>query len=99
MPPEHSLHPTATRRVTVYVDDVDSSADFDWMQPWFAKWDDRVRVETYATGGWEHCWDVEAAAVAMGEAEGLWAHDIAETMCLHSFILTLNTPMQRVATQ
>ncbi len=58
---------SALKRITIYVDHVDSSADFDWVRAWLSKWKGRVTVAHYSTGGWEHCWDVEATAKEAAE--------------------------------
>ena len=61
-----------TRRITVYVDHVDSSADFDWMREWLAKWGEAARVDNYSTGGWEHIWNIEATVEAAAEIPEDW---------------------------
>lgn len=63
---------TTMKRITVYVDDVDSSVDFDWMRQWLAKWGEFARVENYSTGGWEHCWNIEATVEAAAEIPEDW---------------------------
>ena len=59
-------------RITIYVDHIESSNDFDWVQAWLAKWKGLARVEDYNTGGWEHYWDIEAPAEAVAEVPEDW---------------------------
>jgi hypothetical protein len=60
------------KRVTVYVDHVESSADFDWVQNWLFKWEGKAKVAAYSSGGWEHCWDIEAPVEAIEELPVNW---------------------------
>jgi len=53
------------KRITIYVDHVDSSADFDRVEAWLKKWKNRIIVADYSTGGWGHCWDIEAPSEAV----------------------------------
>lgn len=60
------------KRITIYVDDVDSSADFERVDSWLEKWKERVTVADYSSGGWEHCWDIEAPSEAVAEIPEEW---------------------------
>ncbi|MBA4217818.1 MAG: hypothetical protein IIA03_10775 [Proteobacteria bacterium] len=60
------------KRITIYVDHVDSAGDFDSVRAWLSKWEGQVRVHDYSTGGWEHTWDVEAPAEAVAELPEGW---------------------------
>jgi hypothetical protein len=60
------------KKATIYVDHVDSSKDFDFVQAWLKKWEGKVRVADYSTGGWEHTWDVEAPNEALSEIPSDW---------------------------
>jgi hypothetical protein len=60
------------KRITIYVDHVDSSADFERVEAWLEKWKGRVTVADYSTGGWEHCWDLEAPSEAVAEIPEEW---------------------------
>ena len=56
------------RRATIFVDNVDHpSPDYRWAQEWLTRWSGQVRVVDYATGGWEHMWDVEGPEEAIAE--------------------------------
>jgi len=62
-------------RATIFVEHIDSSDDFDVVTAWLQKWDGIARVERYSTGGYEHLWDVEAPAEALGELPKEWLCD------------------------
>ena len=34
---------------------------------WFKRWEGKVRVADYSSGGWEHLWDVEGPTEAIDE--------------------------------
>ncbi|MGH8710785.1 MAG: hypothetical protein ACREVA_05660 [Burkholderiales bacterium] len=59
-------------RATIYVDHVDNSKDFDFVEAWLKKWQGKVRVADYSTGGWEHTWDVEGPEEAISEIPAEW---------------------------
>lgn len=59
-------------KATIYVDHVDNSEDFDFVEVWLKKWEGRVRVTNYSTGGWEHIWDVEGSEEAISEIPPEW---------------------------
>ena len=59
-------------RATIYVDHVESSKDFDFVEDWLKKWEGKVRVADYSTGGWEHTWDVEGPEEAILEIPTEW---------------------------
>lgn len=63
---------SAMKRITIYVDHVDSSVDFDRVQAWLEKWKGAVTVANYSTGGWEHCWDIEVSVEALKEIPEEW---------------------------
>ena len=60
------------KRITIYVDHDDSSDDFDMVQAWLDKWKGQAIVSDYTTGGWEHCWDIEAPTEAVAEVPEDW---------------------------
>lgn len=60
------------KRITIYIDHLDSSLNFEWMRSWLAKWCESVHVAKYSTGGWEHCWDLEAPIEAIAEIPEEW---------------------------
>ncbi|MBC2729754.1 hypothetical protein [Thiobacillus sp.] len=62
-------------KVSLYVDHVDDSSDFDKVNDWLARWGDKVTVKSYSTGGWEHCWDLLAPAEAVAELPAEWLCD------------------------
>lgn len=66
----NSPHPL--KRITIYVDHVDTAADFEAVTAWLNKWEGQARVHDYSTGGWEHTWDVEAPAAAVAELPDEW---------------------------
>jgi len=59
-------------RVTIFVLHNESSADFEWVENWLAKWKGKARVVDYSTGGWEHLWDIEAPIEATQEIPTDW---------------------------
>jgi hypothetical protein len=58
-----------TRRATIYCDDIGQkrSAEFVLVQDWMKRWEGKVRVADYSSGGWEHIWDVEGPPEAINE--------------------------------
>lgn len=60
------------KRITIYVDHVDSSDDYDLMQGWLLRWQNIAKIENYSTGGWEHIWDIEAPIEAIEEIPKEW---------------------------
>jgi len=60
------------KRITIYVDHIDSSTDFDHVRAWLEKWKGKATVADYSSGGWEHCWDVEAPSEAVAEIPKEW---------------------------
>jgi hypothetical protein len=54
-------------RATIYVDHLDDSSHYDWVVAWLAKWEGKVTIANYSTGGWEHCWDIEGSDAAVAE--------------------------------
>ncbi|QER39916.1 hypothetical protein F2A31_09385 [Acinetobacter suaedae] len=60
------------KRITIFVMDADSSDDVDQVGAWLEKWKDSVNVVDYSTGGWEHCWDIEATLDAVAEVPEQW---------------------------
>lgn len=57
------------RRITIFADESgdDPSADAQWVRAWLERWQSRVRVAHYSSGGWEHLWDVEGPPEAIAE--------------------------------
>ena len=55
------------RKVTIYVDHVDDSTEFDQVQEFLARWGKEISVVDYSTGGWEHCWDLLVPEAALSE--------------------------------
>lgn len=60
------------KKITIFVMYVDSSEDFDRVEAWLEKWKSFVIIDDYSSGGWEHCWDVEAPVEAIGEISEEW---------------------------
>ncbi|WP_321349425.1 hypothetical protein [Halopseudomonas oceani] len=60
------------KKVTIYIDHLDDDADFVFMKKWLAKWEVEVTIADYSTGGWEHCWDLEAPEEAIQEIPEDW---------------------------
>lgn len=54
-------------KITIYVDDDDDPSHYEWVVNWIEKWKNLVIVADYSTGGWEHCWDLEAPVEAIKE--------------------------------
>lgn len=69
------LNGTAVKRATIYVDHVDSSHEFDAVRAWLKKWEGKVRVADYSTGGYEHLWDIEGPEEAIAELPTEWLCD------------------------
>ncbi|MES2206800.1 MAG: hypothetical protein V4525_08395 [Pseudomonadota bacterium] len=59
-------------KITIYIDHVEDSSDFDEVTRWLARWANKVSVESYSTGGWEHCWDLLAIEEAVTEVPKEW---------------------------
>ena len=59
-------------RATIFVEHVDDSDDFDVVSAWLKKWEGKVRIENYSTGGFEHIWDVEGPEEAIAELPKEW---------------------------
>jgi hypothetical protein len=65
------------RRLTIFADDADDipSEDVLWVRAWLERWQSKVRVADYSSGGWEHLWDVEGPEEAIAEVpERLHCH-------------------------
>ena len=56
-------------RATLFADDPGEtrSEPFRKVEAWLEKWREAVRIENYSSGGWQHCWDVEAPLGALKE--------------------------------
>ncbi|HEY4309455.1 MAG TPA: hypothetical protein VGN12_08390 [Pirellulales bacterium] len=57
------------KRATIFVDHAGDAmpVEFDWVQKWLARWEGKLRVAKYETGGWEHLWNVEGPEEAIKE--------------------------------
>jgi hypothetical protein len=57
------------KRATIFVEHPGPRAppEFFWVQDWLARWEGKVRVADYHSGGWEHCWDVEGPVEAINQ--------------------------------
>lgn len=57
------------QRITILADDAGGgpSADVQWVRAWLVRWQSRVRVANYSSGGWEHLWNVEGPPQAIAE--------------------------------
>lgn len=64
---EHHPDLPLPTRYTIFVDHVDDATDFLLIQDWLKRWEGKVKVADYSTGGWEHIWDVEAPPEAVAE--------------------------------
>ena len=60
------------KRVTIFIMHADNNADFIFMKAWFKKWESKIHIENYVSGGFEHCWDVEAPENAIDEIPEDW---------------------------
>jgi hypothetical protein len=60
------------KRITVYIDHVDDSSDFEFMAAWLVKWKSSLHIENYSSGGWEHIWDLEVPLKAVEEIPNNW---------------------------
>ncbi|MBC6419496.1 MAG: hypothetical protein GDA44_12350 [Prochloron sp. SP5CPC1] len=63
------------KRITVFIEHHDDDTDFLFMESWIKKWADLIYIQDYSTGGWEHCWDLEAPAEAIEEIPEDWLCD------------------------
>ncbi len=57
------------RRATLFVDDPaeDRPPEFLFVEAWLERWQGRVLVADYSSGGWEHLWNVEGPEEAIAE--------------------------------
>jgi hypothetical protein len=57
------------KRITIFVLHDEDDSDFKWVQAWIKRWKsvDKLRIEEYSSGGWEHLWDIEASEEAVAE--------------------------------
>ena len=62
-------NPQGTARATIFVAIIDPEGeqDFDWVQEWFARWGERVRVERDSSSAPDFLCDVEGPAEAIAE--------------------------------
>ncbi len=60
------------KKVTIYIDHLEDDSDFVFMQEWLKKWKEVAKIVDYSTGGWEHCWDLEAPEEAVSEIPKDW---------------------------
>lgn len=61
---------TELQRITIFVLDREESGpskDFLWVEDWLARWQGKVHIADYSSGGWEHMWDVEGPHEAICE--------------------------------
>lgn len=61
-----------SRKVTLYVDHVEDSTEFDRVQEFLSRWGSAITVANYSTGGWEHCWDLLVPEEAHTEIPVHW---------------------------
>jgi hypothetical protein len=56
-------------RATIFVTVIPGrgQADYRWVREWFARWGDRVRIESESGSSPDWSWDVEAPAEAVAE--------------------------------
>lgn len=56
-------------RATIFVMDADDTAskEFRWVVDWMTRWEGKLSIAHYSTGGWEHSWDVEGPKDAIQE--------------------------------
>jgi len=57
------------KRITIFANDPEDkhSVDYQWVIEWLERWKAVLRVANYATGGWEHIWDIEGSEAAIAE--------------------------------
>jgi len=57
------------RRATIFVDHPGNGTppELSLVQEWLKRWEGKVRVADYSTGGWEHLWNVEGPPEAIDE--------------------------------
>lgn len=57
------------QRISIFVLHDEDSTDYDWVKAWIKRWKltDKLRVQDYSSGGWEHYWDIEASKEAVAE--------------------------------
>jgi hypothetical protein len=59
-------------KVTIYVDHLEDSREFDQVQEFLARWKTQITVADYSTGGWEHIWDLLVPEDALAEIPQYW---------------------------
>ena len=64
--------PQGNVRATIFVDIIDAAGeeDYRWVQEWFARWGDRVRIERDSSSDPDFLCDVEGPAEAIAEIPG-----------------------------
>lgn len=57
------------QRISIFVLHDEDSTDYDWIKAWIKRWKlaEKLRVQNYSSGGWEHYWDIEASKDAVAE--------------------------------
>lgn len=60
---------SALKRITVFVMHADDETDYNWVCDWFQRWEStgKLNVVNHSSGGWEHCFDIEATQEVIDE--------------------------------
>jgi hypothetical protein len=60
---------TQLRRITIFADDAGDSPsdDYLWVRAWLDRWNSKIQIAHYSSGGWEHLWDLEGPEEAIAE--------------------------------
>jgi hypothetical protein len=68
------------KRITIFVldrDDEVMSEEYLWVEKWLKKWEAKIFVAGYSTGGYEHLWDIEGSEDSISEVPGEFLCDSA----------------------
>jgi hypothetical protein len=55
------------RCATIFIEPPGDGPEFTLVKEWLKRWEGKVRIADYSTGGWEHIWDVEGPEEAIAE--------------------------------